>query len=84
MMMVMDSSSGFPESPMEQDEAAYPCKGCGEVCFRPPCCLSAKPPPVLGWGANDGNHTQILEEGKAFELGMSYYYNDGHLTRSVH
>lgn len=30
-MMMMDSSSGFPESPMEQDEAAYPCKGCGEI-----------------------------------------------------
>lgn len=24
-------SAGYPESPMEQDDAAYPCKGCGEV-----------------------------------------------------
>lgn len=40
---------------MEQDEAAYPCKGCGEVCFTPPCYLSAKPHPVLGWCANVGN-----------------------------
>lgn len=40
---------------MEQDEAAYPCKGCGEVCFTPPCGLSAKPPPVLGRSANECN-----------------------------
>lgn len=26
---------GFPDSPMEQDEAAYPCKGCGEVLHQP-------------------------------------------------
>lgn len=24
---------GFPESPMEQDEAVYTCKRCGEVCY---------------------------------------------------
>ncbi|KAI4238350.1 MAG: hypothetical protein LQ349_001158 [Xanthoria aureola] len=27
----MDSPTGYPESPMEQDDAAYPCKGCGEI-----------------------------------------------------
>ncbi|KAL8637649.1 MAG: hypothetical protein Q9228_005101 [Teloschistes exilis] len=27
----MDSPAGYPESPMEQDDAAYPCKGCGEI-----------------------------------------------------
>lgn len=27
----MDSPAAYPESPMEQDDAAYPCKGCGEV-----------------------------------------------------
>ncbi|KAL8906698.1 MAG: hypothetical protein Q9171_006159 [Xanthocarpia ochracea] len=28
---MMDSPGGYPESPMEQDDAAYPCKGCGEI-----------------------------------------------------
>lgn len=45
-------SSGFPES-LELDEAAYPCKGCGEVCFTPSCCVLAKPPLVVGQSAND-------------------------------
>ncbi|KAL8657451.1 MAG: hypothetical protein Q9226_001901 [Calogaya cf. arnoldii] len=27
----MDSPTGYPESPLEQDDAAYPCKGCGEI-----------------------------------------------------
>ena len=40
---------------MEQDEAAYPCKGCGEVRDTPPCCLSAKPLPGLDPSANDCN-----------------------------
>ena len=26
------SISTYPESPLESEEAAYPCKGCGEVC----------------------------------------------------
>ncbi|CAF9925345.1 hypothetical protein IMSHALPRED_006448 [Imshaugia aleurites] len=29
--MTLDSSFSISESPMEQDEAAYPCKGCGEI-----------------------------------------------------
>ena len=45
--MTLDSSFGVSESPMEQDEAAYPCKGCGEVRLR----LSY----LLGWGANECN-----------------------------
>lgn len=43
----MDSAS-FPESPLEQDDIAYPCKGCGEVCHTPLGCLSAMPPPDAG------------------------------------
>ncbi|MCJ1467375.1 Rho-type gtpase-activating protein [Pseudocyphellaria aurata] len=27
----MEASTGFPDSPMEPDEAAFPCKGCGEI-----------------------------------------------------
>lgn len=27
----MESPAGIPESPLDQDDAAYPCKGCGEV-----------------------------------------------------
>lgn len=44
-MAAIDSSPNttYPESPMDQEDVVYPCKGCGE----------------------------ILEEGKAFELGMS-------------
>ncbi|KAL8983899.1 MAG: hypothetical protein Q9205_001984 [Flavoplaca limonia] len=28
---MMDSPTAYPESPLEQDDAAYPCKGCGEI-----------------------------------------------------
>ncbi|KAL8698756.1 MAG: hypothetical protein Q9224_001704 [Gallowayella concinna] len=31
MALMMDSMAGYPESPMEQEDAAYPCKGCGEI-----------------------------------------------------
>ncbi|KAF2004634.1 RhoGAP-domain-containing protein [Amniculicola lignicola CBS 123094] len=27
----MDSPSGYPESPVDQDDVVYPCKGCGEI-----------------------------------------------------
>lgn len=27
----MESPAGYPESPMDQDDIPYPCKGCGEV-----------------------------------------------------
>ena len=40
---------------MEQDEVAYPCKGCGEVRCTPPCCRSAKPPPGRDPSADDYN-----------------------------
>ena len=71
----MESSAGLPESPMEADDIAYPCKGCGEVCHTPPFCLSpdlAMPPPDSSSNTNGVNFLQILEEGKAFELGMLY------------
>ncbi len=50
---MMDSSTGLPESPMEQDDPAYPCKGCGEV--RPPTPLScfSPSPSDVGLDAND-------------------------------
>src|SRR5947209_11259370 len=28
----MDSPVAYPDSPLDQDDIAYPCKGCGEVC----------------------------------------------------
>ena len=37
---MMESPTGYPDSPMEQDDAAYPCKGCGEV---PTPCLQLMP-----------------------------------------
>lgn len=51
---------GYPDSPMEPEDDAYPCKGCGEVSGSWPafCLHNAE------WIA------QVLEEGKAFELGM--------------
>ncbi|KAF2279208.1 RhoGAP-domain-containing protein [Westerdykella ornata] len=27
----MDSPGGYPESPLDQDDVVYPCKGCGEI-----------------------------------------------------
>lgn len=31
MATAMESPMAFPESPMEGDDIAYPCKGCGQV-----------------------------------------------------
>jgi hypothetical protein len=31
----MELGVGYPDSPMEAEDAAYPCKGCGEVYFHP-------------------------------------------------
>ena len=28
---MMDLQAGYPESPMDPEDIAYPCKGCGEV-----------------------------------------------------
>lgn len=54
----------FPESPMDPDDVAYPCKGCGQV---------SCPVSILWRTVTFADHftSKILEEGKAFELGMS-------------
>ena len=62
----MDSAS-FPESPMEQDDIAYPCKGCGEVCHTPLDCLSAMPPPDAGCHANKAT-VRYSKKGKPSNL----------------
>lgn len=49
--------TAYPESPLDLEEAAYPCKGCGEVRDA-----------ARDIRAVTDFH-QILEEGKAFELG---------------
>lgn len=54
----------YLESPMESDDV-FPCKGCGEVSSPG---RSAKLPVVNPTIANIAS-LQILEEGKAFELG---------------
>ena len=59
----MESPAGMPESPLDQDDAAYPCKGCGEV-SRPKSFT-----PVFVYADRSSSVMQILEEGKAFELG---------------
>lgn len=32
----MESPTYLPESPMEQEDIPFPCKGCGEVCMKRP------------------------------------------------
>ena len=65
---MMESLAGYPESPLEPDDAVYPCKGCGEV-RDGPLIVSRAAPLLLAPNADNCNE-QILEEGKAFELGM--------------
>jgi hypothetical protein len=31
----MESPGAYPESPLDQDDVVYPCKGCGEVALFP-------------------------------------------------
>lgn len=57
----MDSPGAYPESPTDQDDVVYPCKGCGEVLIYP----TLQDMQAL-------TDTQILEEGKAFELGKHF------------
>lgn len=45
-LVTKDSSSDFSEVSMEQDAAAYPCRGCGEVCLMRQCCFFAEPAPI--------------------------------------
>ena len=85
----MESSAGYPDSPMDQDEAAFPCKGCGEVCQKKmdgpqtelePCLPLIHAPPkreMVHWLIV---FVQILEEGKAFELGKSLSTDYGRIV----
>jgi|SRR5271154_7093812 len=57
----MESPTAYPVSPMDGDEVAFPCKGCGEVCFTHFSFLCVD--------QTELTRGQILEEGKAFELG---------------
>ena len=65
--MEQPSAVGFPDSPLDPDDVAYPCKGCGNVCFGP---LSWSSRCTVRASKTDAA-LQILEEGKAFELGKS-------------
>ena len=67
----MDSSVGYPESSMEHDDAPIPCKGCGEVRTAPAslAIVGYAFSCVSGPNADVYVCVQILEEGKAFELG---------------
>jgi hypothetical protein len=61
---IMDSPGDqYLDSPMEGDDVAYPCKGCGDVSVPAlkQVCLNLPLTIIL--------FAQILEEGKAFELG---------------
>jgi len=59
-MSAVEQSGAYPESPNEEGDAIYPCKGCGEVRMSIPAILKLRLTLL----------SQILEEGKAFELGM--------------
>ena len=50
----------YPESPNDIEDVVYPCKGCGEVLYTHV---------RHGIPIADNPFPQILEEGKAFELG---------------
>ena len=65
--MISESPGVWPESPNDQDEVVYPCKGCGEVLYT-----------RLGdmYIGTDGVVRQILEEGKAFELAGNRWHID--------
>jgi hypothetical protein len=56
----MESPADYLDSPMDADDIPYPCKGCGEV----RCFYESR----TSWPHTDSLF-QILEEGKAFELG---------------
>lgn len=58
----MDSPGDFAESPLDQEDVVYPCKGCGEV-------GKAQEIVLYTHEQTAPNELQILEEGKAFELG---------------
>jgi hypothetical protein len=61
---MVEAPGAFADFPMDQDDMVYPCKGCGEVRRDPRCVL-------LVDAVRKANSKQILEEGKAFELGKS-------------
>ena len=60
----MEAVSSFPDSPMDENDVVYPCKGCGEV-FATMGSAS-----LVAAAIANTLMSQILEEGKAFELGM--------------
>lgn len=62
--MESPDNSTYMESPMEGDDTAYPCKGCGDVSAPVPSTRG-----VFESATKVNFFAQILEEGKAFELG---------------
>ncbi|QSZ33927.1 hypothetical protein DSL72_005506 [Monilinia vaccinii-corymbosi] len=62
--MESPDNSTYLESPMEGDDLAYPCKGCGDVSVPVPLTREMFVNLPLKWFFL----AQILEEGKAFEL----------------
>lgn len=67
------------ESPMlDLDETVYPCKGCGEVRLHEMATVKERDPDLL---MGDVVAIQILEEGKAFELGKSVMRVSTHRDR---
>ena len=67
---MMDTMHPYPESPPDPEDVSYPCKGCGEV-------RSIQTPYLTVYLTKLTQH-QILEEGKAFELGKL----EGFLTQT--
>ena len=59
------------ESPMEQDDAAYPCKGCGEVHFP---CLQLMPRHGSAPIADDLSFYVDTGGGKGLRIGYVTHY----------
>ena len=83
----MMESAGLPESPMEQDDIAYLCKGCGEVCHTQPALNSATlamRPPDSSLHANDVNpSTRFSRKGRLSNL-VCPTDSDGDLPRPIY
>ena len=82
MMTMMDSSAGFSDSTVEQDEAAFPCKGCGEV-MLPPLSECLTTPFTCMWPIADEIRCGV-DPGRRKSLRTWYVSSHGVPSRSIY